>query len=149
MTHANITDAKNYTAFEVSCKTIILDPAHTKILLVGYDDGLYSLPGGHLEPGETPVQAAARELAEELDLHDLEDLRPAQFFMHLPKNKLILTFLATLDDALPLPATPQNDEHLAQSEWISLDDFRTDTESKYCDATYREMIFAVLEGLKA
>ena len=40
-------------------------------------------------------QAASRELAEELDLHDLADLRPAQFFMHLPKNKLILTFLAT------------------------------------------------------
>jgi len=138
---------KKYTSFEVSCKCLILSPTHDQILLVGYDDGLYSLPGGHLEPGETPLQAATRELAEELDLHDLADLRPAQFFFHAPKNKLILTFVATRDPALPLPVTPQNDEHLAASEWIRLDDFRADTDHKYCDETYRDMVFAVLTNL--
>ena len=29
------------------------------------DDGRWTLPGGHLEPGEAPIAGAARELAEE------------------------------------------------------------------------------------
>lgn len=32
----------------------------------GFFDGLYSLPGGHVEPGESMRETAVRELAEEL-----------------------------------------------------------------------------------
>ena len=34
----------------------------------GFFDGLYSLPGGHVEPGESVRMAATRELSEELDI---------------------------------------------------------------------------------
>lgn len=45
----------------------------TKILLskrlnTGYMDGHYQLPSGHTEPGETPSEAAVRELREETGL---------------------------------------------------------------------------------
>ena len=34
----------------------------------GFMDGYYSLPGGHVEAGETPSQAAVREVYEETEL---------------------------------------------------------------------------------
>jgi 8-oxo-dGTP pyrophosphatase MutT (NUDIX family) len=52
----------------------------------------YALPGGRLDPGETPEQAARRELAEELDVHlpggavlgRLDDRRTASGFTITP-----------------------------------------------------------------
>jgi ADP-ribose pyrophosphatase len=39
------------------------------LLMIERDDGRgYAVPGGHVEPGESPVQAAVRELAEETGL---------------------------------------------------------------------------------
>lgn len=35
----------------------------------GFFDGLFSLPGGHIEAGESLRDAGARELAEELGIH--------------------------------------------------------------------------------
>ncbi|MCK0506362.1 NUDIX hydrolase [Aromatoleum anaerobium] len=34
----------------------------------GFFDGLYSLPGGHVEPGESLLEAAVREMCEETGL---------------------------------------------------------------------------------
>ena len=44
-----------------------------KILLIkrlgGYHNGLFALPAGHIEPGETPPIAAAREALEEINVN--------------------------------------------------------------------------------
>lgn len=43
----------------------------------GFFDGLYSLPGGHVEPGESLAQTASREAREELGVElDPAGLRP-------------------------------------------------------------------------
>jgi 8-oxo-dGTP diphosphatase len=61
-----------------------------KILLsrrkdTGWMDGLLCIPGGHIEKGETPRQAAQRELKEELDLDiKIDDL---EFLCVAARNK--------------------------------------------------------------
>ena len=52
---------------------VLLPRADGALLLMrragtGFFDGLYSLPGGHVEEGESVLQAAVRECREELDI---------------------------------------------------------------------------------
>ena len=45
---------------------VLYDPATKKVALIRFaNDNHHALPKGHLNPGETPQQAAVREVAEE------------------------------------------------------------------------------------
>lgn len=48
------------------CAAAILTDAEGRVLLLWQPRGKYALPGGVVEPGETPLQAAVREAREEI-----------------------------------------------------------------------------------
>lgn len=53
----------------VVCSAIIFDTSREKVLLTRRsDNGKWCLPGGHMEAGESPIEACAREVLEETGL---------------------------------------------------------------------------------
>jgi ADP-ribose pyrophosphatase YjhB (NUDIX family) len=53
----------------VGCAAVILDPGHQTVLLTRRaDNGLWCLPGGGMEAGESVTEACAREVLEETGL---------------------------------------------------------------------------------
>ena len=56
-------------ALAVVCSAAIFDSSGQKLLLTRRaDNGEWCLPGGHMEPGESAVEACAREVEEETGL---------------------------------------------------------------------------------
>ena len=82
----------------------------------------YVLPKGHLDPGETPEQAAAREIEEEVGINDLTPVGPLGVLERLSYNKLEWKtthyFLFTTEQVDAVPTDADSHEHMA---WVPLD----------------------------
>lgn len=69
-------------------------PEHENLYLhlLKKTSGKWTCPGGHLIPGETPKEAARRELREEtgVDLAEMEELRNGEYPSEYGKSKVHL-----------------------------------------------------------
>jgi 8-oxo-dGTP diphosphatase len=79
--------------------------------------GLWSLPGGRLEPGETAEQAAEREVLEEVGLRVFALRRLRRMF--LGDGKFVLQVFATEAFEGEIVVA---DEEIADHRWVRLDD---------------------------
>jgi 8-oxo-dGTP diphosphatase len=77
--------------------------------------GLWEFPGGKLEPGETLLEAAQRELAEELGVTALSVSEPL-FAIADPGSVFVIEFVPTT-----ISGTPQCLEH-SQLAWAPLEE---------------------------
>lgn len=107
----------------VSCKAALYTHDRKKVLLAEYGPGDYGLPGGHMEEGETPERAMARELFEELGIKDV-DLERKDFWPHHSNSKLILGFTGEFDDTRPLVI---QEKELSAAKWVPIADIANGT----------------------
>jgi len=86
----------------------------------GFFDGLYSLPGGHVEPGESVRDTAIREMAEELGVTIASrDLALVGVVHRLSDTNRIDFFLRTLVwSGIPVRAEPDKCDALL---WVAAD----------------------------
>ncbi|MGC4943393.1 NUDIX hydrolase [Kribbella sp. DT2] len=124
----------------ISTAVVLLVDSSSRLLLryaepparTGWD-----LPGGHVEPGETPLEAAVRELHEEtgwrLDESTLTVLGWNRIHLHGPKPEGFryphpvgyLTYFTAHLTAPGRPTTPEPDSECAQAAWLTPTEVRT------------------------
>lgn len=100
-----------------------------KILLVEHvlqGRDFYNLPGGGIEDGETPAEAALRELEEETGVTG-KILRPLTIEYKPDLESRIFTFLVDIpEDAVPVkgidPELPPDKQSIVDVKWLSLDE---------------------------
>lgn len=100
-----------------------------RILLVEHElfgRDFYNLPGGGMEEGETPEQAALRELSEECGVEG-HIVRPLTIEYKPDMESRVFTFLVEIpDDAEPVkgidPELPENEQSIVAVKWLRLDE---------------------------
>lgn len=80
----------------------------------GFFDGLYSLPGGHVEHGESMRQTAAREVREELGVTVRPEALALLGVVHRwsDTNRIEFVLRASEFDGTPVIAEPDKCDHL-------------------------------------
>lgn len=101
----------------VTCKCVLFSLDRKKVLVVDYGKEGYGLPGGHIDEGESPDTAMARELFEELGLKEIP-LKHADFGQHR-NGKIVLGYHGAIDVDTPL--VPQDSE-MKRAVWVEVKD---------------------------
>lgn len=100
-----------------------------KILMVKHNRGggneYYTLPGGGIEEGETPEQAAIRELREECDVSGRIIKKVSEYPFPLADHVVLHTFHIDIEDQTPVLGSGLTEEEkpvLTEVRWMSLDE---------------------------
>lgn len=108
---------------EKSCGAIVYRKFHgnTEILLIKHiNSGHWSFPKGHVEPGETEVETAYREVMEETGIDILLYPTFRETVTYYPKRDIFKEVVYFLAKAKNHDFVPQEDE-IAEIRWAEID----------------------------
>lgn len=110
------------------CVDIVLTKQNQILLMKIKDDGMYELPGGHLEKDEDLYDAMVRETKEEL-LIDLnkEDINLIYLLHHYTGERLNFIFISPINNLEPKIGEPNKCEELI---WVDINNLPNQTTNK-------------------
>lgn len=105
---------------------ILIQAKDGRILFVrrsgGADEGMWAFPGGHVEPGETPEQAALRETLEEIGIDFTKSKIPIAQWTRRQKDGVdYTTFITKVGGVFTPPILVEHDKFM----WASAEDAPT------------------------
>lgn len=115
-----------YEGHRVTVDAIIDDGEGIVLIERKYDpfQGEWALPGGHVDPGETPRDAVVREAYEETDLDVEVDEMVGEFAHYIKDDRgdhIPLVYGCSTEDTDPLGG-----DDAAKAEWFAYDDIPED-----------------------
>jgi 8-oxo-dGTP diphosphatase len=104
----------------LAAAVVLFDP-DGRVLLVHqtYDGCRWGLPGGRLEPGESPQQAAVREVAEEAGVVVTLDHLVGLYSLRSRRHGLRFIFHGTIQSGVPQPGS---DGEISEVAWFAVDE---------------------------
>ena len=129
--------------YRFSVHAAVLDSARESVLLVRqtYGDKRWGLPGGGVEPGETIVDALARECREEIDVH--VEIGPLTgWYYHREFESQVGIFRCSLPDTARIRLSSEHSEwHWAPlAELTGVQATRVQAAARY-DGTLHAQVF--------
>ncbi|MEW1545309.1 NUDIX hydrolase [Streptomyces tsukubensis] len=120
-----MTEVETFETIRLTSDVVAIDPAGRVLLIErGWDpfEGCWALPGGHVDPGETSLEAAVRELGEETRVWvDAASLRQVGVWDQPgrdPRGRYVtIAYLATV----PEGTTAQAGDDARAARWWPLD----------------------------
>lgn len=115
---------KKPTLNQISYGIIPLQKRSSKwfVLIIEHQSGHWSFPKGHPEAGETPLEAATRELKEEtgLNVHTLLPFPPLveNYFFHTKTHlihKTVSYFIAEVEGVITI-----QEEEISSCRWVEI-----------------------------
>ena len=113
---------RNRPRHRVSTKAALIDKSTGRVLLTILGNGMYGMPGGHVEDGETPDAAIVRELKEELSI-EVPDLTRNDFWKDPRGDRILLGYIGELSESQPIVV---DGIEVIGTVWVS----RSDIESR-------------------
>ncbi|MFI5754649.1 NUDIX domain-containing protein [Streptomyces sp. NPDC051569] len=117
------TETETFETIRYTADVVLIAAGHVLLIERGWDpfEGMWALPGGHVDAGETSLAAASRELAEETGITvPAADLRQVGTFDapgRDPRGRYVtVAYTATL----PHPVQPSAGDDATAARWWPL-----------------------------
>lgn len=109
--------------YEKSCGAVVYRKRHgnTEILLIKHvRSGCWSFPKGHMEPGETELQTAVREIKEETNIDvSVDDPSFREVIVFNPRRDITKEVVYFLARAVSFDCEKQESE-IAEARWVEI-----------------------------